>query len=352
MSPTVTRLSLAVVLLAGCGVPPPPATPEPPPAPEPPPLAAPSPSRPCATKEACFAEGERAEKDKDATRAHRYFKHACELGHGGGCNKAAFSLAGDDKNEEKHALFLQACELGHDGVGGFARDGVGCFNAAEHVREREPDKALRLYVKGCAAGFVSACERGSLHALALGDDAAAFQMAGRGCDEKHSATCNTLGVLYAKGKGVPPDLDKASSLFKRACEAQDDNGCDNVKKLGGAGGGKDLDVLGANLDMSSLTADGFTMERITCRAEGGGLAALVLGPALGAVVASKRVALRACSPKGGEARVRFDMAGGRISAVEARAATPAIEACVIKALKTAAAPMKGTCAMTLRLGKK
>jgi hypothetical protein len=46
------------------------------------------------------------------------------------------------------------------------------------------------------------------------------------------------------------------------------------------------------------------------------------------------------------------MEGGHTSQVEAKAATPAVEACVVKVMKTVAAPTSGTCAATLALGSK
>lgn len=112
-----------------------------------------------------------------------------------------------------------------------------------------------------------------------------------------------------------------------------------------------LDVADANISMGSVSADGFTMTNVACKSEGGGLGALMLGPAIAATIGSKKAQLRACSPKGGEARVLFTMAHGKTDHVEAKAASPDIEKCVTKVMKTVPAPMDATCASTLQLGK-
>lgn len=113
-----------------------------------------------------------------------------------------------------------------------------------------------------------------------------------------------------------------------------------------------LDVPGANLSIGSISADGFEMKDIACKSEdAGGLGGLVLGPALAGVLSKKKAQLRACSPKGGEARVRFVMDAGKVLSAEAKAETPQIEACVIKVVKSVQAPLGGTCAATLDLSR-
>ena len=113
-----------------------------------------------------------------------------------------------------------------------------------------------------------------------------------------------------------------------------------------------LDVDGANVTMGSVSADGFTMKNVACKADGGGgLGALMLGPTIAATIGSKKAQLRGCSAKGGEARVRFTMANGKTNPVEATAASPEIEKCVVKVMKTVPGAMPATCAATLDLGK-
>ncbi len=111
-----------------------------------------------------------------------------------------------------------------------------------------------------------------------------------------------------------------------------------------------LDVANANITMGSVTVDGLTMTDFACQA-GGGLGALLAGPTMAGMLSKKKAALKACSPKGGTARVRWTAAGGKITKVESKAQTPQIEACVVKAVSSVPATMDGTCAATIDLGK-
>jgi len=112
-----------------------------------------------------------------------------------------------------------------------------------------------------------------------------------------------------------------------------------------------LAVDGANLNVGSITADGFVMRDLGCKVEGGGLGVLMLGPAIAGGLSKKKAALDACAPKGADVRVRFTLAGGKVSSAEAKADDAKVEACVVKAVKTMPAVADGTCAATLHLGK-
>jgi TPR repeat protein len=37
--------------------------------------------------------------------------------------------------------------------------------------------------------------------------------------------------MYKHGRGVPKDLSRAADLFKRACDAGLDKGCENLDRL-------------------------------------------------------------------------------------------------------------------------
>src|SRR5205814_702913 len=105
---------------------------------------------------------------------------------------------------------------------------------------------------------------------------------------------------------------------------------------------------GANLHVGSMTVDGLTIEDLSCRADGLGVfgSMLVVGG-----ISKKKAALNACAPKGDRPRVEWTAAKGVVAKVKVKAATPAIEACVTKALSGTQAPFEGECAATLVLGK-
>lgn len=53
------------------------------------------------------------------------------------------------------------------------------------------------------------------------------------CDSGDAPSCARLGVLYAKGAGVPVDEDRAEELYRKACDASDLQGCINAaQRLG------------------------------------------------------------------------------------------------------------------------
>ncbi len=113
-----------------------------------------------------------------------------------------------------------------------------------------------------------------------------------------------------------------------------------------------LSVEGANLNVGSITADGFTMKDLGCKLDGGGgLGGLLLGPTIAAGLSKKKSALDACAPKGADVRVRFTAAGGKIASAEAASGDAKVDACVVKVLKTVPGIADGTCAATVHAGK-
>jgi hypothetical protein len=104
-------------------------------------------------------------------------------------------------------------------------------------------------------------------------------------------------------------------------------------------------VAGANLGVGSLTADGLTLNDVSCRADGlGFLGSVVIAGSL----AKKKAALDACA-RGKSPRVRWSFAGNRVTAVSAAGVDDKAVACLKKALVGAAAPGEGECAATLVL---
>jgi len=108
-------------------------------------------------------------------------------------------------------------------------------------------------------------------------------------------------------------------------------------------------VAGANLHVGSMTADGLTIDDLSCKADGLGLfgALVVVGS-----LSKHKKALDACSAGGDRARVEWAAAAGKMSQVKVKAKTPAVEKCLTKVLASAPAPFEGTCAATLVLGAK
>src|SRR5438067_2455731 len=53
----------------------------------------------------------------------------------------------------------------------------------------------------------------------------------RGCDDGGAAACLKLGLLYARGRGVPRNLARAAGLYERACDAGLAEACSNLGAL-------------------------------------------------------------------------------------------------------------------------
>lgn len=342
------RLASLLPLLVACSTVDPPA-PRAPRALDPEPSAdaeaAPAKTYACGDAAACVEAGRKAQEAKQHEKAREHFAAACDQGSGAGCGALGSLVQEVDKDEPGAvALWLKACDLGQMD---------GCFNAAERVRHDKPKDATVLYARACkGAGDDQmlvglACGRGGVHAYQSGDEAVAAELARASCNDKRVAGCNLLGVLTLEGGGgLAPDKDKAVMLFDKACEAGDASGCDNKRKVESS-----LDVPGANITMGSITADGFTLTDMKCKAEGAGLGALVMGPAVAGAIGKKKAALDACAPKGANVRVRWTASGGKVTAAEAKAGDPKIEACVAKVLKAVPAALDGTCAASIHVGK-
>jgi hypothetical protein len=299
----------------------------------------------CATKEACYESGRRAEASGDRARAKASYDKGCDLGDGESCNEAAVKFAADPA--QKAALGLKACELG---------SGAGCFNQAEETRKAGKEKeAVALYEKSClgtwkvAGGKPVACRRGSVTAFRGGDVEAAARMSQAVCNDEFTEGCGVLGVLYVQGRGVAADEAKGKELLHRACAKGDEDACSNEKKLGAAPAAPS-DVAGANLTVASASSGGLAITDVACKTPAPADAAAA-GPAIAAALAKKKPALDACAPGGGQARVRWTASGGKVSQAEAKSGDAKVEACVAKALKGLAGAPDGVCAATVPLGK-
>lgn len=51
---------------------------------------------------------------------------------------------------------------------------------------------------------------------------------GAACDAGYASGCNGAGAMYALGRGVPRDFDRARSLFRAACDDGEKSACTNL----------------------------------------------------------------------------------------------------------------------------
>ena len=87
----------------------------------------------------------------------------------------------------------------------------------------------------CALGSGFGCATASHEASRAGDLARATRLADRGClDLANEASCVVAGDLRWQAESDVPggDRDRAATLFRRACEAGDEDGCGRERVLG------------------------------------------------------------------------------------------------------------------------
>lgn len=301
----------------------------------------------CSDDEDCVAKASAHQDAGRTAEALAMYQAGCDEGGVSSCEWLA-SVVPNSEPQLKRATWARACELGSTRA---------CFNLAEDTRSEDPSGALALYTKACAGSsggeLATSCGRGALEAYKAKDFKAAKTMAGTICNKTSSAGCGLLGVLHAKGEGVPQDVKRARGYLKRGCEAKDEEACRNLKALEvaveGARVAEVLPVEGANVSIGSIGVDGLQATDLKCRREGGGG---LFGGAMGAIsgIAKRKKRLMACGSKPEDVRVRWTTSGGRIKTVEVEASSKKVSSCVNKALKGADAAFGGTCAATFSIG--
>jgi TPR repeat protein len=117
-------------------------------------------------------------------------------------------------------------------------------NAA--YKGRQFSQAAQLFQKACDGGERKGCNTlGLMYYNGEGlpkDLNRAKDLYKRACDAGGSGGCLNLGLLYFRGEDLPKDLDRAAALFKRACDAGGAPGCNNLGLMyhDGEGVAKDL----------------------------------------------------------------------------------------------------------------
>jgi TPR repeat protein len=117
-------------------------------------------------------------------------------------------------------------------------------NAA--YKGRQFSQAAQLFQKACDGGERKGCNTlGLMYYNGEGvpkDLNRAKDLYKRACDAGGSGGCLNLGLLYFRGEDLPKDLNRAAALFKRACDAGGAPGCNNLGLMyhDGEGVAKDL----------------------------------------------------------------------------------------------------------------
>ena len=70
-----------------------------------------------------------------------------------------------------------------------------------------------------------------LYEYTKGNRQKASQLFKKACDGGDMKGCYNLGFLYANGQGVKQNRQKAKELFGKACDGGDERGCEQYKIL-------------------------------------------------------------------------------------------------------------------------
>jgi len=166
------------------------------------------------------------------------------------------------------------------------------------------------------------------------------------CDESAKDSCKILGAMYENGEGTPADAARAATLYAKACKLGNSSACETHAPPAAASSG------GVHFSVGSIEADGVVLTDLACNDVQGGLAGgLFGGIALAAGFKSRKAQLDACAPRGTTTHVEWAGAGGRMTHVKARGASPAIDRCVERALAGAPSTITGSCSTNVRHGR-
>lgn len=164
-------------------------------------------------------DGSYLQGDKD--RFMPLYKRACNLGDAGSCSELAnMFLIGKSKDiEQAIEYYKKGCALGQsyqcEMIGSMYDDGKGV--------PKNPKEALYWYKTACytedypSLGCYYAARMYVKGEGVEQDYFPAVDMFKKACDENHYEACNELAILYDIGKGARQDYKKANELYLKAC---------------------------------------------------------------------------------------------------------------------------------------
>jgi hypothetical protein len=277
-------------------------------------------------------------------------EYACNNESGTACQNLSTALRSGTVPEDPagaHAAAQRGCKLGNASacvdVGVDESMGLGGV-------QQDFAAALEHFTRACEGGSPKGCRYvGVLHyegSLGSPDPVSALKWFDIACQQHDPESCYNAGVLIAEGVLGEVNLDVASAYMTQGCELGDADSCAAVEKIAEAARAQSSKVPGANLQIGSATVNGFTVESLECRVEGGGTGFLG-NMALLAALAERKTAIDKCGAKGTVVEVTWTAAGGKITKAEGVGSEGA---CVAKVLKKLSTPVDGECAGTIVLG--
>lgn len=175
---------------------------------------------------------------RDEKKALQLFEKSCQdgVGHPVGCNEAGFAYEnakGAPEDVKKAAVFYE-----HSCKAGVAAgcNNLGMLFALGKGIEKNDGKAAALFDEACSKNLRAGCVNLGELALAgrtgsLIDDATIVRLFASGCEANVTVGCYDLALMISKGRGIPKDLEKARTLFDKACQDGLKPACETLQKL-------------------------------------------------------------------------------------------------------------------------
>lgn len=186
---------------------------------------------------------------KDLELAIGLYRRACSGAHPRGCiNLGLAYVSGDGVPQDPataKSLFERACTAEHPG---------GCSQLA--AMTPDPSASLALLERACSFHGMDACVDAGVRHNAASDETRATTLFRKACKANNPRGCANLGLQLLEGRGSPRDEAQAAELFQRTC-AESRLGCDTLGEmyLRGAGVEKDRTTARGILDEACDAGD-------------------------------------------------------------------------------------------------
>jgi TPR repeat protein len=228
-------------------------------------------------------EGNHCDPAVGTKKLNQALEYACANGSWTSCAwlSAGLSKSGDQASRERAwHLAKQACDN---------KNAEGCANAARIIawwygkgqpRDEDLALAMALVKQACDLGSSAACND---YALGLvqrhqpGDTDEAKGIFERQCRDGFEPSCVTLGVQEKAGAFGPVNIERARTLWRKACSCGNMDGCGNTAKILLNSGQKDAglrlmehacanDHYGTCADLGRIYSEGTLVPRDVSRA--------------------------------------------------------------------------------------
>ncbi len=187
---------------------------------------------------------------RDEKKAQLCFEKACKYGSGAGCERAGltYAIMPGAENKAKAKEFYQKAkenyEKGCEEGSGQSCSGLGFYYVSPQFQLDDKEKSNEYYLKAkdifskeCKEGSGESCSKlAALYKEGAGVSKAPYDAGkyqAQACSLKYYPACVEAAQFYEDGiASIPVDLNKATELFKVACDkTKAESACESLKFL-------------------------------------------------------------------------------------------------------------------------